>query len=154
MWGVSVHGSLLLWWKGAGCLGLGEGCVIVADHAYGAQRFSNPFGWRWIGHAGSVSLGWWSYDMFTWRQRWEYYMVWWPGVDFGVKSAPMPMSVPPMYHLIQVPVWIPLACCAVGGAVVWWRQARRQRRGTCEVCGYDLAGLAPGAVCPECGGER
>src|SRR5690606_3119238 len=33
------------------------------------------------------------------------------------------------------------------------RRWRRRRRGRCEACGYDLAGV-PGGVCPECGGAR
>ena len=28
---------------------------------------------------------------------------------------------------------------------------RPRKPGTCERCGYDRAGLAPGAACPECG---
>lgn len=32
----------------------------------------------------------------------------------------------------------------------WLRNRRDRRRGLCEQCGYDLAGLAGGA-CPECG---
>jgi len=35
-----------------------------------------------------------------------------------------------------------------------WLRAQRRRRGLCEGCGYELAGLAPGSVCPECGRGR
>jgi len=34
------------------------------------------------------------------------------------------------------------------------RRILRAKRGCCLGCGYDAAGLAPGAVCPECGGVR
>jgi hypothetical protein len=45
------------------------------------------------------------------------------------------------------PVLIVLVCLS---AVLWISPARR-RRGHCQACGYDLAGLAADAVCPECG---
>ncbi len=35
-----------------------------------------------------------------------------------------------------------------------WLRAQRRRRGECEGCGYELAGLAAGSVCPECGRGR
>ena len=31
------------------------------------------------------------------------------------------------------------------------RRVVRRRRGRCAACGYDLAGLTGGGVCPECG---
>ncbi len=34
------------------------------------------------------------------------------------------------------------------------RRVRRARGGRCRRCGYDRAGLAPGAICPECGPPR
>ncbi|MGH7130657.1 MAG: hypothetical protein ACREJO_01770 [Phycisphaerales bacterium] len=41
-----------------------------------------------------------------------------------------------------------------GGWLVWSgrRARRRAMTGVCGKCGYDLAGLAAGSPCPECGG--
>ena len=53
-----------------------------------------------------------------------------------------------------VPLWAPLALALVPTALAWRLDglARcRVRLGHCPHCGYDRAGLAPGAVCPECG---
>jgi hypothetical protein len=44
------------------------------------------------------------------------------------------------------------ACiAALAAGVRLFVRARRQRRGACAACGYDLRGLAAGAACPECG---
>jgi len=52
---------------------------------------------------------------------------------------------------VYVPLWMPLAVCA-GFAVLMWRvRVRLGGLGECRACGYDRAGLAAGAVCPECG---
>ncbi|MGH7131888.1 MAG: hypothetical protein ACREJO_08095 [Phycisphaerales bacterium] len=47
-----------------------------------------------------------------------------------------------------------LASLLGGGWLVWsGRRARgRAMTGHCLKCDYDLAGLAAGAPCPECGG--
>jgi uncharacterized OB-fold protein len=39
----------------------------------------------------------------------------------------------------------------------WWLDAKARRRillNLCPNCSYDRAGLAMGAVCPECGAMR
>ena len=47
------------------------------------------------------------------------------------------------------PLWpIPLGA---GLVAVWLWRLDRFPRGHCRRCGYDLTGLAAGAVCPECG---
>jgi len=54
---------------------------------------------------------------------------------------------------LLLPYWIPTLLCLTTFALLF-RVDRRERRlaraGHC-VCGYSLAGLASGAVCPECG---
>ena len=57
------------------------------------------------------------------------------------------------YWLIQIPYWIPTLLCLATFALLFRverREKRLARAGHC-VCGYSLAGLADGAVCPECG---
>jgi hypothetical protein len=60
---------------------------------------------------------------------------------------------------VDDPYWIagltwnlPVAACSG----VWLVRERllRERRGGCAKCGYDLRGLPPGALCPECGTNR
>jgi len=51
---------------------------------------------------------------------------------------------------VVVPMW---AIGVLAGSVMafaWWR-ATRVKKGHCARCGYDLSGLAAGAMCPECG---
>lgn len=60
------------------------------------------------------------------------------------------------WRVIHDPVW-PGACLVLAVLVAWavsWRAIRALRRGpgACAACGYDRAGLAVSAACPECGG--
>lgn len=52
----------------------------------------------------------------------------------------------------HIPFWF-LAALSGGVAAGLWRGGRRScpGSGVCGRCGYDLAGLGAGAVCPECG---
>jgi hypothetical protein len=55
-----------------------------------------------------------------------------------------------VWLLTGVPGFLVVGWLAVGLAV--WLTRNDRRRGTfCAGCGYDRAGLALGAVCPECG---
>ena len=49
------------------------------------------------------------------------------------------------FWLLVLPVWLWLLCVK-WKAVLWSRRVN-----ACGTCGYDLAGLPGGAVCPECG---
>lgn len=58
------------------------------------------------------------------------------------------------------PIWSGLAIDTLFYGVIAWglllapgaiRRCRRRRGGRCVKCGYDRAGLAAGAACPECG---
>jgi hypothetical protein len=55
---------------------------------------------------------------------------------------------------VQVPLWALVATFSCYPAIVFLRgplrRWRRQRRGMCAACGYDLTGNVSG-VCPECG---
>jgi hypothetical protein len=50
---------------------------------------------------------------------------------------------------VGIPLWMPLAAMIAAGA--WLAFQHRRRSGHCPKCDYDLAGLEPGAPCPECG---
>ena len=59
----------------------------------------------------------------------------------------------PAWYVI-VPLWIPAAVTLATTAAAWRVDgiARRRAGGDgCKKCHYDRTGLAPGAVCPECG---
>ena len=53
---------------------------------------------------------------------------------------------------LVVPIWA-IGVLAAGIGVLAWRRARWVKSGHCARCGYDLSGLAAGAVCPECGAK-
>ena len=49
-----------------------------------------------------------------------------------------------------IPLWIPLALCAIPTAFLWYCDRRRFAPGHCQRCGYDLTGNVSGR-CSECG---
>lgn len=60
----------------------------------------------------------------------------------------------PHSQVTQVPLWFPALISLLATAAAWradFAHRRRARAGTCSSCNYDRAGLAPNAVCPECG---
>ncbi len=58
-------------------------------------------------------------------------------------------------RFMAIPLWPAVLLSLLATAAAWRADAkylRRARVGSCAACGYDRAGLAAGAVCPECGG--
>lgn len=58
--------------------------------------------------------------------------------------------------VVEAPLWMFAVAGGVVAAVAWRRRRAWERleEGRCVGCGYSLAGLRAGAVCPECGRER
>ena len=55
---------------------------------------------------------------------------------------------------LAIPLWPVIVLSLFATAFAWRLDAlarRRARAGFCPKCNYDRTGLAPGAVCPECG---
>lgn len=81
----------------------------------------------------------------------------WVGWDVpGYDHAPwvfIPFDRGDRFRTINLPLWLPTAL-ALGG-LLWLRRNDRRRERlagfVCLGCGYDRAGLAEGAACPECG---
>jgi len=70
---------------------------------------------------------------------------WWFGHDSGVNTR---MSVDAYF----APLWIPVILFAAPTFWLWLRDKPGSNAFCrCPKCGYSLAGLAPGAACPECG---
>lgn len=62
----------------------------------------------------------------------------------------------PALSEIEIPLWVPALLPVVPTVIAWRRDnvARCKPKGACPACGYDRAGLARAAACPECGSAR
>jgi hypothetical protein len=52
---------------------------------------------------------------------------------------------------VGVSMMYPAALTLAPAALLWYADRRRFGPGLCKSCGYDRAGLAADAKCPECG---
>ncbi len=65
--------------------------------------------------------------------------------SWRTSGPPMPMTS------VIVPLWLPALLAAVATVFFHRRVVATQSATCCRKCGYDTAGLAHGAPCPECG---
>ena len=78
-------------------------------------------------------------------------------VASGIHTAHVPLSTPAVIFSIGSGpfTWYALFFdLLTGGSLIAWAIIERRKRlpeVACPSCGYDLAGLSPSAVCPECG---
>ena len=110
-----------------------------------------------------------------WSNRWsagvaagEVWVAWWPLPDDPLGSywlASVPKTIPEwgwwvhsdvrgLFTARSVPLWIPIVLVACATLAAWRLDSLARRRanpGVCPKCNYDRTGLAPTAVCPECG---
>lgn len=92
----------------------------------------------------------------VWDKKWrpEWNRVWLSGYVQRPAKPGDPPRVWPMYPIVSGFALNTVMYAAALAGVIWAagcvRRWRRRRRGLCERCGYELAGLA---MCPECGRE-
>ena len=80
--------------------------------------------------------------------------LWWPllagfaNIRFGTGSVCMWISLLPVAHVV-------LGIAAGTQDVLWWEErVSALAPNVCPRCNYNLAGLEPPVVCPECGHEK
>ena len=132
--GAGLTVLLVVVWIGSGWYGgyyraRLDRMYIVSDGVFEIRTSHGPL--------DRVKIEWVSYDhdfsQWKWWFRWN--TVW-------------------LFSHVEVPLWSPALLCLLATAAAWRADAtylRRVREGACPACGYDRAGLAAGAVCPECG---
>jgi hypothetical protein len=76
--------------------------------------------------------------------------TWQPVEELIIGRAPLPIGVLPLGFTLNTLLAAAVILTLTEGAGAWRRRARR-RKGKCPWCGYDRAGVAGDAACPECG---
>jgi len=148
-----------LWVRGSGVL-QGHGVEYrVEDYRHGWPRRSLRYGAIWEVEIAPVALGphfkFIAPSTFIGRLYQGHYPPRW------MTPQNSPRFMMPMIPLFPIASGF-ITNTLIYASVLWLafaaprvlRTSRRRRRGQCLACGYELAGLAPGSVCPECGHER
>jgi hypothetical protein len=123
-WVVSGWWSVVWWSKRGDCAGIAMGGVLIGRVDYDVPAKDRGLN---IDRALTKNFQWWFWA--------------------GGHNRPSTWQV-------MVPLWVPAGVAMAAAAGAWRLDAlarRRARVGFCCGCGYDRAGLAAGAVCPECG---
>lgn len=126
-------------------VGIGEGGVVVAG---GVEGMNSSKGSEYFVRVDPPKLDWITKRLDVWPKGATRIYVW----VFALDSFTLPSR--PTTWLARFMLW-PLALAAFAAGTPTLIIARRIRRraclGQCGSCGYALAGLTPGALCPECG---
>ena len=113
-----------------------------------------PTGAAYVG-AGELSITWkvpWSIrpQEFGWNVsptlipfRW-----WFTGERYTSATSGTPVVV---QIVVGIPLWLFAGAAGAAAGFAWFRDRPPLRATDCPKCHYDRTGLAPGAVCPECG---
>ena len=141
---IAAAGAVVLglWvWAGWGYARLNFAPVWVRAH-HGVANVNAPRKPEWVGNSLYLVRAAHRSSNFGTTGQWA--MWYWEG---AIESGGL---------WLTVPLWVPAAALLTGGAMLGITGGRvaRDKSERCA-CGYSLAGLEGGAVCPECGkGER
>jgi hypothetical protein len=145
-WGGAIATALLvgvwigsawwiLWW-GSGEMNeaaIASGRLYFRRESSPSGAISFPKGWS-LRSAGHASMDW-SYEKGSGGT-----------LNFGSRRIEITDT--------RIPLWIPVCIMLIPTVAAWRLDVIARRRAMphlCTKCRYDRTGLAPGAVCPECG---
>ena len=69
---------------------------------------------------------------------------------FNFAHLPSVDELLPSYYWVALPFWFPFVVLLIPTLLLWRRDRRKPRPGSCRRCDYDLTGNTTGR-CPECG---